>query len=314
MKKILFFVTVVFVFLKTIPAQSESPIDWAAVGGCNLGGSKWFMGSMTRYINGQSHTLECKNGKLYVQCSTQSNIPDCSGKDSELLELGDSRGGGFQKLQEIEKNLKSGTDSTSKSPATEASGATTSTKPAQTTPPDAGKILDDKTESGKKTDLSSQSVTGSTKQPTIDGTAAMQNETGKPTSGNVEKPSFVGSSNLSSEYYGSDKCGGGNIFQQLACRAGTIGSGLKTAGYMIAGFGLIVFAFAAIFGKVKWPLFATIAFSCFLLSITMAVINMMTEDGKQWMGDVSGAGSISTSATDQPKGNTDANEVSKDKS
>ncbi|MBO6289252.1 MAG: hypothetical protein J6N45_02885 [Alphaproteobacteria bacterium] len=137
---------------------------------------------------------------------------------------------------------------------------------------------------------------------------------GSTTSGNVEKPSFVGSSNLSSEYYGADSCGGGNIFQQLACRAGTIGSGLKTAGYMIAGFGLIVFAFAAIFGKVKWPLFATIAFSCFLLSITMAVINMMTKDGEQWMGDVSGAGSISTSATDQPKGNTDANEVSKDKS
>lgn len=138
--------------------------------------------------------------------------------------------------------------------------------------------------------------------------------TGKPTSGNVEKPSFVGSSNLSSEYYGADSCGGGNIFQQLACRAGTIGSGLKTAGYMIAGFGLIVFAFAAIFGKVKWPLFATIAFSCFLLSITMAVINMMTKDGERWMGDVSGAGSINTSSTDQPKGNTDANEVSKDKS
>ena len=147
-----------------------------------------------------------------------------------------------------------------------------------------------------------------------DVTKSETQSTGKPTSGNVEKPSFVGSSNLSSEYYGSDKCGGGNIFQQLACRAGTIGSGLKTAGYMIAGFGLIVFAFAAIFGKVKWPLFATIAFSCFLLSITMAVINMMTKDGERWMGDVSGAGSISTSATDQPKGNTDANEVSKDKS
>lgn len=139
-------------------------------------------------------------------------------------------------------------------------------------------------------------------------------QTGSTTSGKVEKPSFVGSSNLSSEYYGADSCGGGNIFQQLACRAGVIGSGLKTAGYMIAGFGLIVFAFAAIFGKVKWPLFATIAFSCFLLSITMAVINMMTKDGERWMGDVSGAGSINTSSTDQPKGNTDANEVSKQNS
>ena len=181
-----------------------------------------------------------------------------------------------------------------------------------TTSPDAGKILDTKTESGKKTDLSSQSVTGSTKQPTIDGTAAMQNETGKTTSGNVEKSSFVGSSNLSSEYYGSGSCGGGNIFQQLACRAGTIGSGLKTAGYMIAGFGLIVFSFAAIFGKVKWPLFATIMFSCFLLSATVFVVNMMTKNGDaSWIGGIKSSG-FDYNSTTTPQGNVDKVAVTKE--
>ena len=168
------------------------------------------------------------------------------------------------------------------------SSATTS---AQTTPPDAGKILDTKTESGKKTDLSFQSVTGSTKQPTIDGTAAMQHEKGKTTSGNVEKSSFFGASNLGDDY-GMGNCAGGNIFQQLACRAAVIGDGLKTVGYMIAGFGLIVFSFAAIFGKVKWPLFATIMFSCFLLSATVFVINMMTDKGDaSWIGGIKGNGS-----------------------
>ena len=180
--------------------------------------------------------------------------------------------------------------------------AATPAESTQTTPPDAGKILDDKTESGKKTDLSNQSVTGSTKQPTIDGTAAMQHEKGKTTSGNVEKSSFFGASNLGDDY-GMGNCAGGNIFQQLACRAAVIGDGLKTVGYMIAGFGLIVFSFAAIFGKVKWPLFATIMFSCFLLSATVFVVNMMTDKGDaSWIGGIKGNGSdyYSDNATDVP--------------
>lgn len=133
---------------------------------------------------------------------------------------------------------------------------------------------------------------------------------GSSTSGNVE---FTGSTSLSSDY-GTESCGSGNIFQQLACRAGVIGSGLKTVGYMIAGFGLIVFSFAAIFGKVKWPVFATIMFCCFLLSATVFVVNMMTKDGDaSWIGGVE-AGSISASSTSQPKGNVDANEVSQQNS
>ena len=189
--------------------------------------------------------------------------------------------------------------------------ATASSEPAQTTPPDAGKILDTKTESGKKTDLSSQSVTGSTKQPTIGGTAAMQSEKGKTTSGNVEKSSFAGASNLGDDY-GMGNCGSGNIFQQLACRAGIIGSGLKTVGYMIAGFGLIVFSFAAIFGKVKWPLFATIMFSCFLLSATVFVVNMMTKNGDaSWIGGIK-SGGFDYSSTTTPQGNVDKVAVTKE--
>ena len=133
---------------------------------------------------------------------------------------------------------------------------------------------------------------------------------GSSTSGNVE---FTGSTSLSSDY-GTESCGGGNIFQQLACRAGLIGSGLKTVGYMIAGFGLIVFSFMAIFGKVKWPVFATIMFCCFLLSATIFAVNMMTKEGDaSWIGGVK-AGSISASSTAQPKGNIDANEVSQQNS
>ena len=135
-------------------------------------------------------------------------------------------------------------------------------------------------------------------------------QTGSTTSGKVE---FTGATGLD-DSYGVGGCGSGNIFQQLACRAGVIGSGLKTVGYMIAGFGLIVFSFMAIFGKVKWPVFCTIMFCCFLLSATVFVVNMMTKSGDaSWIGGIE-AGNISASATDQPKGNADANEVSKQNS
>ncbi|MBR1756025.1 MAG: hypothetical protein IJ738_00440 [Alphaproteobacteria bacterium] len=155
-------------------------------------------------------------------------------------------------------------------------------------PLSAGNILDTQTESGGKTDLSNQSVENKSGGS---GATSAATPRGSTVSGNVEKSSFVGASNLGDDY-GMGDCGSGNIFQQLACRAGIIGSGLKTVGYMIAGFGLIVFSFAAIFGKVKWPLFATIMFSCFLLSATVFVINMMTDKGDaSWIGGIKGNGS-----------------------
>ena len=268
-------------------------------------------------IYGISVTLNCQYPNLSIKCDSSFNIPQCEGKKGEFVNIDKNelmsrlldseaenivnsymdqkKGENINFTDELKQKLKNKAKENLNNkynydyPYT--SSTSTSTKPAQTTPPDAGKILDDKTESGKKTDLSSQSVTGSTKQPTIDGTAAMQNETGKTTSGNVEKSSFVGASNLGDDY-GMGDCAGGNIFQQLACRAGVIGSGLKTVGYMIAGFGLIVFSFAAIFGKVKWPLFATIMFSCFLLSATVFVVNMMTDKGDaSWIGGIKGNGS-----------------------
>ena len=248
----------------------------------------------------ETFKLKCLNGQVVLQCgSLKDALPECGGDANKEITLGNGNSV-KSKIVEGAKKLKESRQSESNTQKPES--ATTSTESTQTTPPDAGKILDTKTESGKKTDLSSQSVTGSTKQPTIDGTAAMQHEKGKTTSGNVEKSSFVGASNLSDDY-GMGDCGSGNIFQQLACRAGVIGSGLKTVGYMIAGFGLIVFSFAAIFGKVKWPLFATIMFSCFLLSATVFVVNMMTDKGDAgWIGGIKGNGSdyYSDNATNVP--------------
>lgn len=94
--------------------------------------------------------------------------------------------------------------------------------------------------------------------------------------------------------FGMGICKEGSIFKQLACRAGYIGDGLRKVAYIIAGLALIVFSFAAIFGKVKWPVFCTIVFCCFLLSVVVFVVNTMTakENSAAWIGGINDDGSV----------------------
>ena len=243
----------------------------------------------------ETFTLKCQNGQVVLQCgSLKDALPECGGDANKEITLGSGNSvkskivEGAKKLKESRQsesnqgaNLQS---TTNQQESVQTPTKTASVESAQATT-DAGKILDNKTQSGDKTDLSNQSVDNKS------GGSGATAPTGSTVSGNVEKSSFVGASSLDNDY-GMGNCGSGNIFEQLACRAGVIGSGLKTVGYMIAGFGLIVFSFAAIFGKVKWPLFATIMFSCFLLSATIFVINMMTKSGDaSWIGGIKSNGS-----------------------
>jgi hypothetical protein len=125
---------------------------------------------------------------------------------------------------------------------------------------------------------------------------------GSATSGNV---AYTGPNSLTGEYYYGCNTGG-NIFQQLACRAGRIGLGLRSVGYIIAGFGLLVFSFAALFGKVKWNVFATIMFSVFLLSMTFYVINTFARNGNSaWIAGIAPTGYDSAEQVDAPVQNVD---------
>ena len=72
---------------------------------------------------------------------------------------------------------------------------------------------------------------------------------------------------------------GEDIFDSLADRAQTIGEGLRGSGYIIAGSGLIVFSFLAIFNKIKWSTLAYIMLSCFVLSAMAFVIDFFQGDG-----------------------------------
>lgn len=71
---------------------------------------------------------------------------------------------------------------------------------------------------------------------------------------------------------------GDEIFDTLAGKAELIGSGLGQTGFVIAGFGLAVFSFMALFNKISWKTLAYIMFSTFVLSIMTLIISETSSD------------------------------------
>ena len=70
----------------------------------------------------------------------------------------------------------------------------------------------------------------------------------------------------------------GDIFDELALRAGNLGNNLQKVGYIIAGLALIAFAGAAMFNKISWKTFAYIAMSTFFLTLMTAAITWVKAD------------------------------------
>ena len=66
------------------------------------------------------------------------------------------------------------------------------------------------------------------------------------------------------------------IFTALADRASNVGSGLRNVGIIIAGFGLVVFSFMAIFNKISWKTLAYIMMSTFILSVTGLIVSYIS--------------------------------------
>lgn len=81
----------------------------------------------------------------------------------------------------------------------------------------------------------------------------------------------------SSGYTG--QCGSGSIFEQIACKALNFFIDLRVIAYVIAGFGLVMFAWGAIFNKISWKHFSQIAIGLFLLSMTGPFITYFSGDG-----------------------------------
>lgn len=75
---------------------------------------------------------------------------------------------------------------------------------------------------------------------------------------------------------GGSGSGGGSassVFSGLSTSASKIGKGLRDVGFIIAGFGLIVFSFMAIFNKISWKTLAYIMMSTFILSSMVGIIS-----------------------------------------
>lgn len=76
------------------------------------------------------------------------------------------------------------------------------------------------------------------------------------------------------------RCEGANgIFEIIACKAITTLADLRTILYIISGFGLIAFAWSAIFNKISWKHFAQICIALFLLSMMGTFIGYFGYDG-----------------------------------
>lgn len=88
-----------------------------------------------------------------------------------------------------------------------------------------------------------------------------------------------------------DAYAAGDVFDELALRAGNLGNNLQKVGYIIAGLALIAFAVAAMFNKISWKTFAYIAMSTFFLTFMTAAITWV----KAKPGEIANISEFSTS-------------------
>lgn len=72
----------------------------------------------------------------------------------------------------------------------------------------------------------------------------------------------------------------GNIFSTISSRAAQALRDSSQLVYLLGGFGLIGFAFMAVFNKISWKWFANIAIGLFLVAVMGMLISYFTGDDK----------------------------------
>lgn len=72
-----------------------------------------------------------------------------------------------------------------------------------------------------------------------------------------------------------------NIFKYIACKAMTTLADIRVIVYTLAGFGLVAFAFAAIFNKISWKHLANLCIALFILSMMTPFISYFTYSNGQ---------------------------------
>lgn len=69
-----------------------------------------------------------------------------------------------------------------------------------------------------------------------------------------------------------------SVFSTAKYKLGDLFKNAKTVLFVIGGFGLIALAFQAIFGKVKWPWFAALAFGLAVVAAAGAIVDYAVGD------------------------------------
>ena len=73
--------------------------------------------------------------------------------------------------------------------------------------------------------------------------------------------------------------GGQNSLMDIAkTKAGTTFQNVKSIVFIVGGFGLVVLAFGAIFGKIKWSAFASLAVGLAILAAAGSIVKYATGD------------------------------------
>ena len=96
---------------------------------------------------------------------------------------------------------------------------------------------------------------------------------------------------------------GDEIFDSLAKKAKIVGDGLGQTGFFIAGFGLIVFSFMALFNKISWKTLAYIMLSTFILSVMTMIIDFVSDGAPSQNLSYSSSGTAATTAQGNVKNN-----------
>lgn len=76
-----------------------------------------------------------------------------------------------------------------------------------------------------------------------------------------------------------------SVFDTAKTKLRNLFQNAKLVVFVIGGFGLVALAFQAIFGKVKWPWFAALAFGLAVVAAAGAVINYATNTGDGTSGE-----------------------------
>ncbi|MDR1693592.1 MAG: TrbC/VirB2 family protein [Lactobacillaceae bacterium] len=81
---------------------------------------------------------------------------------------------------------------------------------------------------------------------------------------------------------------GGSLMGVAQTKARNVFSNVKTIIFIVGGFGLVGLAFSAIFGKMKWTWFASLAVGLAVLAAAGAIVEYATGDTQSQLGSTFG--------------------------